>query len=114
MHIAGVSVVIPTSMSAAAATQQNPDSTAAAEAAAEPSHDNDSQPLTLTSWMDVDTLQQSLANSGVALTAEDFVSLSAVLKPGLSVDDMYDAHPAMLPLVRLIEKAMTLPSDVQV
>lgn len=48
------------------------------------------------------------------MTPEEFVTLSAVVSPALNIDDVYDAHPAMLPLVRLMEKAMTLPSDVQV
>lgn len=67
---------------------------------------------------DLAALRQQLAAAGVlggeVLSPEEAVGLTASLRPGLAVDDVYDAHPVMLPLVRLMEKALTLPSDVEV
>jgi hypothetical protein len=64
---------------------------------------------------DVAVLRQQLAGFGVLqISPEEAVGFTASLKQGLAVEDAYDVHPVMLPLVLLIERAMELPSDMPV
>jgi hypothetical protein len=103
-----------TSSPAAAGEPPQPTATAAAAASLWP----DTLALAIqgsASAADVAVLRQQLAGFGVLqLSPEEVVGLTGGARPGLSVEDAYDAHPVMLPLVLLIEKAMELPSDVPV
>jgi hypothetical protein len=110
-----------------AASQQAPGISAspAAAAAGDPSQQaaptsllQDSLALAIqgsASTADLAVLRQQLAGFGVLqLSPEEAVGLTANSRPSLTVEDAYDAHPVMLPLVLLIEKALELPSDVAV
>ncbi|KAF8072467.1 hypothetical protein HT031_000126 [Scenedesmus sp. PABB004] len=58
-------------------------------------------------------VHEQLAAAGLlALSPEEAVGLAMRERQDLPIDDAYDAHPTMLPLVRLIERALALPSDV--
>jgi hypothetical protein len=104
----------PSTPAAAAAGDNTPQQTAAAAASLWP----DTLALAIqgsANAADVAVLRQQLAGFGIVqLSPEEVVGLTAGARPGLSVEDAYDAHPVMLPLVLLIEKAMELPSDVPV